>query len=216
MSNLFSDVIHEAESAPRWPAAIALLLVGVSYMFLPRELIFGPRWLLLVLSIVMLLIFWLARYLGHQRLARWSSFLSIGLVTLALLVSTVFLTQQIQTDQIPAEELLRDAIILWSINILTFAIWYWELDGGGPAHRKLHKHVVRDLLFPQMTRDGIASKNWAPNFIDYLFVAFNSSTAFSPSDTLVLSRRIKLLMMLQTIISMTIILVLASRAVSML
>lgn len=102
------------------------------------------------------------------------------------------------------------------MNIVTFAIWYWEIDGGGPPRRRSGNHRSDDLLFPQMSLDDERSKVWSPSFIDYLFVAFNTSTAFSPTDTLALSQRVKLLMMLQSLISLVVVVVLAARAVNIL
>ena len=148
MPDLLSEIVHEVETVPRWPAVIALLLIGIAYLFLPHELVFGPRWLLLILSIVLLLILWLARRAGWHLLARSTSLISITLVSIALLASTLFLTQQVQNNQIPATMLLRDAALIWAVNILVFAIWYWELDAGGPAQRKRGQHASNDLLFP--------------------------------------------------------------------
>jgi len=107
-------------------------------------------------------------------------------------------------------------------NILIFASWYWRLDGGGPQQRALTRgHVDGAFLFPQMTmhpeaRIAAGEQEWQPNFVDYLFLAFNTSTAFSPTDVPVLSRWAKLLMMIQAMISLLVIALLAGRAVNIL
>src|SRR5256886_9497561 len=119
-------------------------------------------------------------------------------------------------------ELLRSAAALWITNILIFASWYWRLDGGGPQERaKTIGHTDGAFLFPQMTMDPAAKlaageHEWEPNFIDYLFLAFNTSTALSPTDVPVLSRWAKILMMTQGLISLLVIALLAGRAVNIL
>jgi hypothetical protein len=111
---------------------------------------------------------------------------------------------------------------LWLTNILVFALWYWRLDAGGPHGRESEPgHSDGAFLFPQMTilHDAKAAGNfdaWSPNFVDYLFLAFNTSTAFSPTDTPALARWAKLLMMLQSLISLTVLALLAARAVNIL
>jgi hypothetical protein len=111
---------------------------------------------------------------------------------------------------------------LWISNILVFALWYWRLDAGGPWRREqLQRHVTAAFLFPQFVmeaedRDEAKLDQWTPNFVDYLFIAFNTSTAFSPTDTAPLTRWAKALMMVQSVISLTIVVLLAARAVNIL
>lgn len=100
------------------------------------------------------------------------------------------------------------------MNILAFAVWYWEIDGGGPARRHPGRHSSTDFAFPQQQDDDGLVEGWSPGFVDYLFLAFNTSIAFSPTDTLVLSRRAKLLMMAQALISLVVLAVLAARAIN--
>jgi uncharacterized membrane protein len=116
---------------------------------------------------------------------------------------------------LPARVLLQGAALIWVANVLTFAVWYWEIDGGGPARRHRAAHEPTDFLFPQVAAaDPELAKGWSPRFVDYVFLAFNTSTAFSPTDTLVLSRRAKALMMIQSLISLLVIAVLAARAIN--
>ena len=118
--------------------------------------------------------------------------------------------------------LLLSAASLWATNILVFALWYWRLDAGGPHQRdKRAGHPDGAFLFPQMTMSAEAlreagQQDWSPNFIDYLFLAFNTSTAFSPTDVPVLARWAKLLTMLQSLLSLLILALLAARAVNLL
>jgi uncharacterized membrane protein len=125
-----------------------------------------------------------------------------------LLISSSF------SGQTPAQKLLQDAALLWVINVVTFAVWYWEIDGGGLAERRRKGHVSEDFLFPQMNFDYKAVRAWFPGFLDYVFLAFDTSTAFSPTDTAILSRRAKVLMIVQALLSVVILAVLVSRAIN--
>lgn len=113
------------------------------------------------------------------------------------------------------ERLLLDAVKIWAINLIAFSLWYWTLDRGGPAARGLCRQNRPDFLFAQMSVAG-APADWSPGFIDYLFLAFTNATAFSPTDTLPLSGRAKLLMMAQSSISLLTIALVAARAVNIL
>jgi uncharacterized membrane protein len=98
--------------------------------------------------------------------------------------------------------------------VVTFAVWYWSIDGGGPAQRHREEHVSEDFQFPQMNSEGKTTRVWSPGFLDYLFLAFNTSTAFSPTDTAFLSQRAKVLMMVQALLSLLILAVLVGRAIN--
>jgi uncharacterized membrane protein len=196
---------HEARW---WPALLAFLALGVAYAFVSASLTLGPPWLLLAVLAVGAVGIRVLRWRELWVLRRYSAMLMLGLATVAVGVSAAYLLGSLLRGRTQAGDLLRDAALLWASNVLVFALWYWELDGGGPAHRH---HGEHDFLFPQMT---IHHKEWTPEFLDYLFLAFNTSTAFSPTDTMVLARRAKVLMMLQSLISLVTIAVLAARAIN--
>jgi len=125
------------------------------------------------------------------------------------------LVAAIQKHEIDPKTLLRSAVALWVTNVLVFA--YWRLDAGGPHEReKLPGHKSGAFLFPQMNLEANSDANWSPNFVDYLFLAFNTSTALSPADTPALSRWAKILMMAQATISLAVLALLAARAVNIL
>jgi uncharacterized membrane protein len=199
---------------PRWPAAVALLIVGVLYAVISGALTFGPRAFLLALVTVLLVPLLSAHQQGRHRLARLLGLGLVSPVTVVVVVSVFLLISSSLSGQTPAPALLQDAALLWIINVVTFAVWYWEIDGGGPAQRRQEEHHSEDFLFPQMNLDDKTSRTWSPGFVDYLFLAFNTSTAFSPTDTAVLSRRAKVLMMGQALLSLLILAVLVSRAVN--
>jgi uncharacterized membrane protein len=190
------------------------LAVGALYGVLSDDLTVGPKAFLLGLVAVLLVPTLTAHLRGSHRLARGFCFGVIGLVTLAVVVSVFLLVSSSLGGGTSAPVLLRDAALLWVINVATFAVWYWEIDSGGPARRHRKGHVSEDFLFPQMNIDDKTARAWSPGFLDYLFLAFNTSTAFSPTDTAVLSRRAKVLMMVQALLSLVILAVLVSRAIN--
>jgi hypothetical protein len=208
---------------PRWPAALALLSVGGLYLALPESLTYGPNWLLLAAVFVLLVPTFITKRLGNLFWNQITGYIVVGVVTADLIVSLVLLVHSLPRHTLSPVALLGSAAALWGTNILVFAIWYWRLDAGGPNVRDTRgRHTKGDFLFPQMTIDPerctalSVDQNWAPGFIDYLFLAFNTSTAFSPTDVPVLSRWAKVLMMLQSTISFTTVALLAARAVNIL
>jgi hypothetical protein len=109
----------------------------------------------------------------------------------------VFLLVSPSVADLSPLELLRGALLLWASNILTFALWYWEVDGGGPLRRLLRgSPPSTDFAFPpqqQAALSGQKDLDWSPELIDYVFLAFTSSSTFGPTDTLVMARRAKIL-----------------------
>jgi hypothetical protein len=210
------------QGEPRWLAALALLAIGGIVMALPDSLTLGPRWLVLVLVGGLLVPTVISHRRGHHTLNHVLGLGVNGLVTVAMVGSLALLVKALPTRQETPEALLRSAAALWVTNVLVFASWYWRLDAGGPHQRERRPgHVDGAFLFPQMTMDATAKaaageSAWSPGFVDYLFLAFNTSTALSPTDAPVLSPWAKLLMMLQAMISLTIVVLLAARAVNIL
>ena len=223
-----TDTLGHAEDVegydpePRWPAIIAVLAVGGLYMALPNELIAGPRWLFPSVVLALLIPSIVSHHTGRHRLNAFFGFTVDALLTAGLIVSVIFLVSALPAHKETPLQLLVSAASLWVTNILVFALWYWRLDAGGPNQRDARAgHCDGDFLFPQMTMTEQALKeagqeNWSPNFVDYLFLAFNTSTAFSPTDAPVLARWAKVLMMLQSLLSLLIIALLAARAVNIL
>ena len=115
-----------------------------------------------------------------------------------------------------ASTLLRAAVHMWVVNVLLFALWYWQLDGGGPTARPTCHPAARDFLFPQQTEAILLEAGWHPMFLDYLYVSFTNAAAFSPTDTLPLSRWAKMLMLAQSAISLSLAVMVVARAVNIL
>jgi hypothetical protein len=207
---------------PRWPVLVAFLAIGGLYWALPSGLTVGPDWLVMVL---VLLLSTPAMVTHNRGMYRWSlmfGYASSAVVTISLFASVVLLISRLPSHKDTPSQLLVVAGALWTCNVLVFASWYWRLDAGGPHQRDLqNSHTDGAFLFPQMVLDPQLRKEmgedtWRPGFVDYLFLAFNTSTAFSPTDVPVLSRWAKLLMMVQSIISLATIAILAARAINIL
>jgi hypothetical protein len=206
---------------PAWPALIAILGVGGLYLSLPASLTIGPSWLLLAVVSVLMVPVVIARLRGSFVLNQVLGYIVLAIVTAFLLWSLWMLVRSLLYHQIAPSNLLRAATALWVTNILVFASWYWRLDGGGPHARHMRgNHTEGDFLFPQMTLAPGSQKpveqHWSPGFVDYLFLAFNTSTAFSPTDSPVLSRWAKVAMMVQATISFATVALLAAREVNIL
>ncbi|HEV7218854.1 MAG: hypothetical protein ACHP8A_00915 [Terriglobales bacterium] len=202
---------------PRWLALIAMLASGLVYAALPSSLSVGPRWLLLVVIIAIVVSVVISHRVGHHTADRIIGYAASGILTLALIWSLGLLVAAIPKHDIDPKVLLRSAVALWVTNILVFALWYWRLDAGGPHEREKEQgHKEGAFLFPQMNLAETSDPDWSPNFVDYLFLAFNTSTALSPADTQALSRWAKILMMIQATISLTVLALLAARAVNIL
>jgi hypothetical protein len=207
---------------PRWPAIVALLAIGGLRLALPAALSAGPRWLLIPVVIGLATPTIWARQKGLSKLNQSLGYLLLSVVTLDMIWSLSLLLTALPSHREAPGDLLRSAAALWCTNILVFASWYWRLDAGGPAARELnHTHTDGAFLFPQMTllpelKKEMGAEFWHPGFVDYLFLAFNTSTAFSPTDTPVLSRWAKGLVMVQALISFTAVALLAARAINIL
>lgn len=218
---------------PRWHASIAVLLALALYITLPPRLTIGPVWVapLIVLAILVpLSVIAPRRHLETARTRFWGIFL-IAVVNFFNMASVLLLiggffhpTKAAQLQS--AAVLLRHGMQIWFTNILVFALWFWELDAGGPesrAHAGASIEIKRaDFLFPQMQLaaigSGAASKDypvWKPQFFDYLYVAFTNATAFSPTDTMPLSRWAKFLMLVEALISLVTIAIVLARSVSL-
>ncbi len=207
---------------PRWQVILALLAVTGIYLALPRELILGPTWLLPVLVVMLLAPTVFAHRTGRHSLNHVLGIVIGAIITLGLIASVVLLVITLPGKKEPPLALLRSGGALWMTNVLVFALWYWRLDGGGPREREArHEFGSRSFVFPQMqiekierTRFGV--DGWRPGFVDYLFVAFTTSSTFGPTDAPLLTHWAKLLAMTQVLISLTIVVLLISRAVGVL
>ena len=203
----------------RWPCAVAILAMIALQLLLPERLTVGNRWVLPAVEVIIIVVLMAANPGRLERSSRPLRMLGLALIAVASLGnawSVTWLVHGIATgaDIGGAAELLATGGDVWLINVLTFAVWYWELDRGGPVERAYGSDPYPDFLFPQMTTSGMAPPDWEPQFLDYLYLAFTNSTAFSPTDTLPLSRGAKSAMLLQSAISLVTAALVVAKAVN--
>lgn len=216
------DVSELDPPEPRWPAIVAAIAVALLFFALPSSLSVGPRWMVPVVIAALTLPPIIAHQRGQRKLNIVLGIINSSVLTLFMIWSLLLLLLALTRGAEEPITMLRSALALWVSNVLIFALWYWRLDAGGPNGRDLRKgHSRGAFLFPQMTEEGYDSTEphpggvaWSPQFVDYLFLAFNTSTAFSPTDAPVLSRWAKVLTMIQSSISLAVIVLLAARAVN--
>lgn len=206
---------------PRWPASLAVLATLVLYVTLPEKLTYGPAWLVPVLEFALLVPLLVVVPYRNKEELRWQRAAGIAIIailTLANIASLVLLILSLLAGgKSSGRELILAAIQIWLTNVLIFALWYWELDRGGPGERPdPDDDQYPDFLFPQMVTPAMAPRNWTPLFLDYLYVSFTNATAFSPTDTLPLTRWAKVLMLVQSLASLLTVALVAARAVNIL
>jgi uncharacterized membrane protein len=210
----------------RWPAVAAIIVGGVLHTALPQGLLLQPRWLAPSVEAVLLVSLIAVNPVRLTTETQWSRIASLALVTVIIVANLVSLTLLIRdltsSQSVGGRGLLLAAFQVWLTNMIAFALVFWELDRGGAVARLPSSGVdtrKADFLFPQddpnvarMETDG----QWIPEFVDYLFLSVTNSTAFSPTDTLPLSRRAKVLMSVEAITALTISLLVVARAVNVL
>jgi len=208
---------HRGEQ--RW-SVVAVVLVAIALqLLLPDQFALSPRPVAPALEAVicLLLVAWNPGPISdHRPWLRRLSLGLIGLLALTNLVSTVLLIRVIIGGHpVSAVQLLASGAAIWLTNVIVFALWYWEFDRGGPAARARVDRHTPDFLFVQMTDDRL-DPTWKARFLDYLYLSFTNATAFSPTDTMPLTRWAKLLMLNQSLVSLVIVGLVAARAVNVL
>jgi hypothetical protein len=217
-----------------WLARASVVVVAGLQLLMINKLAIGSRWLAPGLELALVIPLsaatawtqdsarkatadhhW-ALVARQRRGIRIAALILTALITLLNCVSLLHLVAALLSGGAKenGQSLLLDALNLWFTNVIAFTLWYWSIDRGGPASRGITRVEVDDFLFPQMTLNS--DKSWSPGFVDYLFLSFTNATAFSPTDTMPLTPRAKLLMMAQSGISLMTIALVAARAVNIL
>jgi uncharacterized membrane protein len=204
-----------------WPIQLTVLAAIALQFGLPARLTVGPTWLVPSLEGVLLLGLSMAtpRQLEHEHRGRRRTAIALtAFVSAANIFSLVALSHHLLHTRLPTNgrELIVSGILIWLTNFLIFALWYWEVDRGGPGRRAAGHDGPPDFLFPQMSDDRIEPRYWRPKFVDYLYVSLTNATAFSPTDTMPLTPMAKCIMGAQSIVSLVTIGLIVSRAVNIL
>jgi hypothetical protein len=157
---------------------------------------------------------------GYQRVSRNRRTIALGLIAIIAIINIFSLILLLRAllfghAEVSGLQLLQNGLTIYITNIFMFALWYWEMDGGGPDHRVVSKRQ-RDFLFPQMIHAQFAKAAWLPGFTDYLYLSTSNVTNFASADTLPLTHRAKLLMMVQSLVALTTVVLVAARAISIL
>jgi hypothetical protein len=211
------------------PPALSVVVAAVLYLRLPDKYVVSgtipvlgvARFVLPTLEILLLAPLFLAAprsellgRLWHRRAVLGL----IGLISFANAGSMILLVHYIITGhQLGGHELVLASIDIWWTNVIVFSLWFWQLDGGGPARRHPDQPGhERDFLFPQLENPAFAAPGWRPMYVDYLYTSFTNAAAFSPTDVLPLTRLAKMLMLVESAASLLTLLMVASRAVNIL
>ncbi|WP_379743066.1 hypothetical protein [Massilia sp. GCM10023247] len=219
-----------------WTARGAVLVTAALNALLINKLTVFPWWLASAVEVALLAPLSVATAWTHdrmrratdehhwlrieraRRLVRHAAMFLTAIVTLINFHSLLVVLRALLegAKQATGQSLLVDALNIWFTNVVVFALWFWNLDSGGPAVPGSAKEPAADFLFPQMSADCPGHHGWRPGFFDYLFVSFTNATAFSPTDTMPLTVRVKLLFMVQSIASLLTVGMVAARAVNIL
>jgi uncharacterized membrane protein len=206
----------------RWPMALAVVVAIALQFSLPNRHVLSPTFLFPVAESLLLIAILAGG--GAARVDRRAVLrrrITLGLIFVMSadnLLATVELVRGILHGA-PRDTgivLLATGGAIWLTNIIAFSLWYWMLDRGGPAARSAGSESPPSFLFPTMQSGDFASPAWQPQYFDYLFLAFTNATAFSPTDTLPMTRMAKLLMLAQSAISLVVALMVIARAVNIL
>jgi uncharacterized membrane protein len=213
-----------AKIEPRWPVALAILsfvaLTIAVRVAEPNRETLGPRWLVPGIEVAMLLALLAADPAHAARRRRWlrpiAIALVVALVAAALISTAVLISELIRGGKVTesADSLLASGALIWVGNILAFSLLYWLLDSGGPLARYQRERAYPDFAFTQQMSPDLAPPGWFPYYVDYLILGLTTSTAFSPTDVMPVSRWAKLLMALQSVVSLVVVGLVIARAVN--
>ena len=208
---------------PRWPVLLAILLVVGLLALMPGRIRLFPFWFPYVIGIIVIvpiaavgLMAARALWISVERTVTILFCVVMGMITLANLTNLIN-AMVYKSAEISGIQLLTSSISVWVANVLMFSLLYWQIDRGGPESRVNNAETRPDWLFPQ---EGAPTESvppdWSPVFVDYLFLSYSTATAFSTTDVMPLTSRAKMLMMLESTISLMTIVVVASRAINIL
>jgi uncharacterized membrane protein len=222
-------VADEAGQLPRRaerraPMALAVITAGVLYLMIPSQFIISSSShviypTLLVVLLVVLIIGDPGRIDRENRWLRIMTGVLVSVITIGTALDVVRLVQGILDGASfdTAQELLRIGAVVWITNVIAFALWYWHLDAGGPAARVRSETLVAPAFrFPEQDLPDEVAAGWYPQFVDYLFLSFNTATSFSPTDVSPIRHWSKLFLMVESVISITVLVLVVARAINVL
>ena len=216
MNGPAQTILHES----RWPPALAILAVLVMLTVLPGHIHVLPVWVVRLFALSVLgsmlavgLTTGNTLWLSIERtiiIVIAGAYVANTIAELADLIGVVTLHPSVAN----AFSLLSSSVAIWVANVLTFSLLYWEIDRGGPYARASKSSAKPDWVFPQPATPEDLPPDWRPLFLDYLYLGYNTATAFSPTDALPLTHRAKMLMMIESTISLLTMVIVLSRAIN--
>lgn len=205
---------------PIWHVQVTMLVAIFLQLLLPDRYVFGSRYILIGTEVLLLIAmsFTTPKEQIFKSLSRRINvFLLIILTSLANGYGLFEVIRRLfESGQVNGRDLILTGVNIFITNIIIFGLWYWEMDGGGPGQRVQAAKHEQDFLFPQNQHEDYKHPHWQPTFVDYLYVSSTNAMAFSPTDTMPLSRRAKILMLSQATLSLMAIALVAARAVNIL
>jgi hypothetical protein len=215
-----NDTIQANRDEPRWPPVMAILAVFALLQVLPHHVYAMPKWVAYAVVVVALVPMIMVTLSNEN--AIWLRIERVAIMLLAAVYAGNTATEladmigiiTVHPPETRSVSLLTSSFAIWITNVLTFSLLYWQIDAGGPSRMARGIAGKPDWLFPQASAPEVALPDWRPLYIDYLSLAFNTATAFSPTDVLPLTRRAKALMMLESAISLLTLVLVAARAVN--
>ena len=208
---------------PRWPVVLTVVVVNLILMLLPNRIRVAPEWFPPLFGIAMILPMVILSFTSTK--ARWLRIESIVTAIFLLIAGLAVIDELLSLlssmlrhpTAVNGLRLLASSIGVWASNVLIFSLVYWRTDRGGPEARANCCSTKPDWLFPT---EGAPQEdvplNWRPTFIDYLFLSYCSATAFSPAEAQPLTPRAKLLLMVESIVSLVTVIAIAARAINIL
>jgi hypothetical protein len=213
--------LRPGDPESRLPVLVALLAAMGLQLAVPAHYTLAPRWPLITMEILLVAVLTVlnpVRLTRSTRLGKYTTWVLLAAITIDNTGSAVLLNRAILTGEVSknAPLLLGSGAAIFLTNVIVFGVWYWELDRGGPFARRDAERASPDFLFPQMANPAVARPDWAPHFVDYLYVSVTNVMAFSPTDTMPLARWAKVMMTLQAFVAVSTIALVIARAVNVL
>jgi len=211
---------HLAKAEPYWHVQLAVAVAIALQLFLSNRLTVGPKYVIAAFECLLVIALALFARKGHHTILgvrRSLASILIALISMANIASLILVINELlNSKQVSGNQLILSALAIYLTNIIIFGLWYWELDNAGTNPEPDAMPI--DFLFPQMAsqNDIKTLSGWSPTFLDYLYVSATNASAFSPTDTMPLTHRAKVLMGLQSTVSLITVALVAARAVNIL
>ena len=213
--------LRPGDPESRLPVLFALIAAIALQLAIPKSYTVVPRWPLITLELLLLaVLLWLnpVKLTRSTRYGKYATWVLLAAMTIDNTLSAILLDIRIISGEVSnkAAILLGSGAAIFVTNTIVFGIWYWELDRGGPFARRAGERPYPDFMFPQMDNPKVAKPDWRPTFADYLYVSVTNVMAFSPTDTMPLSRWAKMMMAVQAMVALSTAGLVIARAVNVL